>query len=750
VSVSRFVTVDLETRSACDLRAHGGHLYATDPTTRLLCVPWHADGVYHVWLPGVDEVPADLLQTHLPGVTVHCGPEWPPIPTDRPWVGHNCYGFDEPVWKALAPARLQPKRWVDTQCLALAAGLPAGLNNIGERLWGAGKYAEGSKAMKDASRARGLMDCEASDVPIGVTILVARYAVQDVKLTVDLLEHLGETLHLPDAEHRVIEAHRRVNNRGAKVDAGLVSALYRLSNEAVEDAVREIAELTGGHLASIEDLRSRTKMVKWLEELGATRQLLVDAGGGKKKVSLRREVVAKLLAMYQVEDTGPPLSRTEQDDDADEADSGLHGEDMTLACRVLSLRQAAMRITAGKLAAAGNRVDTAGVARGLFAYWAAHTGRWAGRGIQVQNLPRAKEGVPVWPLLRLYETTGTLELSRVRDLLAAEARRKKLPRPATADDAASALIRSLFVPHTGDRDLLAADLASIEVRVLAWLAGEQWLMDEFAKNGDPYIAFCKRVTGETITKKDPRRQVFKVLELGGGYQCGGDTMMLYAAANGVDLSKFGLTAQSAVDSYRDAHPAIAGEVAGIMDGGRRWRRGGFWNDLNDASLAVVRGVTPEAKVGRLTFYGSKGHLYCVLPSGRELVYRSARIVQINKWGKDRPQVVYASPRWRSTSLYGGKIAENVTQAVASDFIRYALVRMEEAGFRVVLHVHDEIVASGDRRRLDEFMTIITEVPPWATGFPLGAEGGFLPRYAKAPPKGKTWAEQTWQNGVRLK
>jgi len=1022
---SRFVVVDLETRSACDLKKHGGHLYATHPTTRLLCVPWY-DGEYHVWLPGVDRpIPPALLTTHLPGVVVHTGPEFPDIPTDRHWVGHNCFGFDEPVWKELAPAHLQPRRWIDTYCLALASGLPGGLGQIGERLWGEGKYQAGSAELTKASRAKGVYDCDPENVPLGSTLLVARYAVQDVRLTVALLDELDRTLHMTPHELQVLAAHRVVNNRGVRVDAGLVTALYRLSNEAVADCVKRIAELTEDengvpYFPDTDSLRKRTRVLDWVKQQG------VDFGD-----SLRREVVAEFVEGMKGE-----LEEPERDEEEDGGTDVTSTKNLKLVVEVLQLRQAAMRITGAKLEAAGNRVDVEGIARGLFAYYGAHTGRWAGRGIQVQNLPRPKEGVPVWPLLRCYREQD-LGIDPVRRLLTAEQRRVNVKRakdeqplmrhPATADDAASGLIRSLFVPHRCgrcdttkprcprcDECLLAADLAAIEVRVLNWLAGVDWMMDVFRAGGDPYIEFCRKVTGRTIMKKDPLRQVFKVLILGAGYQLGADGFAVYAAANGVDLEEHGLTPQGAIDLYRDAYPEIAGRVQHVFDGGRKWRTGGLWNDFNAAAIQTVQTGAPT-EAGRCKLYKAAGHLYVVLPSGRELVYRNAGIETVHKWGKDRPQVVYSSPRFRRTRVYGGKwcwsgdtliltesgpkpirgittrdriwdgvgwvrhdgvahngmkevgswlgqsvtgdhliadgeswkpltasdaeysarslrngaaslpsewsylaagrgprrgvcatvettvpskldaccgglstlapragsegpdrnrsvigtcsrpqpcircgptgtrgsypdaptpstgrtgttgagesgctgngcwtdgsssstpshcktgtgpdsistagttrdttnqgtyvwspdpstvrtdvydivncgprhrytvvtpygcvIAhncENITQAVASDFIRHSLVLCEQAGIKVVLHVHDEIVASGWRDQLPLFMKLMTSVPSWAPGFPLAAEGGWLPRYAKAPPKGKTWKEQEWRDGVRVK
>jgi len=754
---SRFVTVDLETRSACDLKEHGGHVYAEHATTRLLTVAWHVDDEYHVWIPGHEEAPETLVDLHLRGVRVHFGATPPEIPTDRPWVGHNAFGFDELVWSRLG--HVQPKKWIDSMALASAAGLPAGLQHIGERLWGEGKYKEGSNELIKASRATSINDCEAVDVPIGSTILVARYNVQDVRLTVDLMEELNESLHLPQHEHELLAAHREINNRGVQIDTALVSALYRLANDAVRDCVAEIAALTEGEFPDEPSLRKREKVIAWVERYGAKQHLMVSAvgrdGSRQKKATLRREVVSQLLAMYD-----ESVKLPEQLDYDEEPDgSQIDGARLALVCRVLSLRQAALRITGAKLDAAGKRVDAMGIARALFAYWAAHTGRWAGRGIQVQNLPRPKEGVPVWALIREFRRTGQLDLNRVRAYLAADhrrvnAKRKKdgqapLARPATADDAASGMIRSLFIPHEGDECLLAADLAAIEARVLAWLAGEEWLLNVFAKGGDPYVSFCERVTGERITKKDSRRQVWKVILLGAGYQLGAEKLAVYAASQGVDLSVAGLSPVDAIEAYRDAHSRIAGTVGGTFEDGRRWRTGGLWNDLNAAALEVVANGG-SVDVARCTFYRERGHLYVRLPSGRELIYRNARIVNRVKWGKERPTVIYASPRWRTTELYGGKLAENITQAVASDFIRAALVKMRRAGLRVVLHVHDEIVASGWRHQLALFMQLITEVPEWATGFPLEAEGGWLPRYAKGPPKGLRWKEQVWRNGTRVK
>lgn len=752
MSNPQFVVIDLETRSACNLRDRGGYLYAKDPTTRLLTVSWWVDGEYHVWLPGVDSLPEALRKQHLEGVTVHLGPTRPHIPTDRTWIGHNAWGFDEPVWATLMPPEAQPRRWEDSQCHAAAAGLPMGLNQIGVRLWGEGKYAEGSAALMKASIATSINDCEACDVPVGVTALVARYNVQDVKLTLDLMWHLNDTLHLTPEERELQRAHREINARGCRIDTEMLSALYRLSNEAVADCVEQITELTRDRVtgvpafASIKDLRKRNRVIQWVKDAG------FDFGE-----SLAREVVNTWIETESVK--GDHRAQEEPDDTDPDAPTVVGAAtNLQLVIRVLQLRQSALRITGGKLEAAGNKVDAYGIIRGLFAYYGAHTGRWAGRGVQVQNLPKPKPGVPIWRLLSLFRRRGSFPMHEVKAILAGEAAKleaakRKLKYLPTCDDVASGLIRCLFIPHVGDRVLMAADLAAIEVRVLAWLAGEAELLSSFFTGADPYIRFCKKVTGRDITKRDKERDMWKAGVLGLGFQLGNEARVTaYVATYGIDLGDYGFTAAQFVNAYRDAHPKIAGERVGEFEDAsgavRPIRRDGFWQNLQEAAITCVRdGI--ETRVGRLQFYKHAGNMYLVLPSGREIVYRNARIVSEFKWGRDRDGVTYSSPRRKSVRLHGGILAENVVQATASDFIRHALVLMHRDGPTPVLHVHDEIVASGRKEQLPEFMRKVTTLPPWADGFPLGAEGGLLPRYAKTPPKGLIWREQSWLNGVRV-
>lgn len=752
------VIIDLETRSTCDLKARGGWNYAKDKNTSLLTVSWSnmadPEEIYHLWLPTVDEFDRDylkppsdqLLRIHLPEVRVYYGPDVPDelaSTVQQPWVAHNAWSFDQLVWEAVQPT-VTPKDWIDTYPLALAAGLPGGLNDIGKRLWGDGKYEEGSRVAKEATRAKNADDADPRNVPVGQLVQVGRYNVQDVRLLRWLWKELQDSLVLPDWEWEVLALHRRINARGVQVDMNLAGALSKLSIEARKHAVEEIAELTGGRLASLEDLRKRTKVFAWLEENG------VDLG---KDPSLRKEIIQR----YIEKNDKPVGDDSEQlHADTEEPEENVVHTNLPKALKVLELRMSALRITDAKLEAAGYSICSDSRVRMLFAYWAAHTGRWAGRRIQVHNLPRPKEGVDVWKAVKLFDEFGELPYAAIRELVNAVERTEQT-RFLSVDDYSSALIRLMFT-GVGDVPLAAADLANIEARVLAWLAGETWLMRAFWEDTDPYMAMAERIFGKRDTwdmtgvkslKKHPFRQVGKVVELGSGYGLGLSKFSIYAASNGIDLSKVGVTPKECIEGYRSSHPAIAGQEAGEYKG-RKYYKGGFWDQLNEAAIKAVLNNT-ETVVGKIRFEKHRGNLLVHLPSERRLVYRNVRAGMVTpSYAKGTDKLVmsvqYASPRFGLNTMYGGKWAENVTQAVARDFLAHGLSNVERRGMPVVLHVHDEGVAeTGD---LDGFMSAITELPPWAPDFPLDAEGSLLPRYSKSPPPGVS--EVVYRNGKRLK
>lgn len=735
----RPVFIDLETRSPCDLPTRGGWNYAADPHTRLLTVAWRdgEDGRDCVWMPGLDECDAVWKTAHLPEALVFHGPLVPgPLADlrDRPWVAHNAEGFDRHVWEARVG--WSPAAWVDTVPLALAVGLPGGLAAIGKRLWGEGKYEAGQKSLKLASRCT-KADCDPRNVPVGQQWLIAKYNIQDVRLLAALWPYLAP--HADPREDRVLRAHNAINGRGVRIDRDLVRCLVNLAAESKARAVEHIAELTKDDphpLPTETAVQSRTAVFRWLESVGV-----------KFGTSLRKDIVARWIEAW---DTS---SGDEREPDApDDGEAPPPG--LARIVKVMQLRLNALRITGGKLTAALESVCGDGRARGLYAYWGAHTGRWSGRRIQLQNLPRPKAGVDTWKLIRHYESTGGLSYGDVAALLPTG---QHAYRHLTPDDAAGALLRSILLPDEG-KVLATADLSQIEARVLAWLAGDRDLVSVYESGGDPYIRMAEVIQGPKegwpnpdgvkYSKHPYRQYVGKVPVLACGYGGGPAAVGNYCAMLGFDMEDYGVTPQQVVTAWRKAHPLIAGKYVGDKNG-RAVFHGGLWRELDDAAKRAVGGV--HAIVGPVVF-GSRGpHLVVRLPSGRELYYRDAAIEEVKPmWAKHEdvliPSVVFTHPRYGRKAAYPGLWAENIVQAISRDVLAHGLVMVEEEGMPVCLHTHDEGGASIDESEWPAFMSAFTTCPTWLPCFPLDAQGGVASRYAKDPEPGR--GEETWRNGKR--
>lgn len=674
--------IDLETRSPCDLKAEGGRRYAEHPGTEILTVAWIHGETRCIWFPGLMVMPpAGLLATQLSGVEVHVGPTNPVPP--GPLVAHNAWGFDSHVWKA---AFNDNREWIDTEPLARACGLPGGIDKIGERLRGAGKHKEG--------KARLLKFCRSDSKHPGVgdLCMIAKYNLDDVEILKLAYEYVSARPQTP-TESRVLATHKRINDRGIRVDLDLCRKIANLSEIATARTVADIATATNGALGSLEDLRSRTKVFDWVRSQQAS-----------VGTSLRKDALETLF-------------REHEDDEGDTEDEDAQGIRLTpVVRRVLTQRFSALRITGAKVSAAMKAAHH-GRLHDILVYYGAHTGRWAGRRVQPQNLPRPKPGVDPWAIL---DTD-----------LSAEAVLATLGSGATLDDAISGLLRSIFIPDDGCF-FAAADYNAIEPRVLAWLAEEEKLLTSFREGTCPYLAMASKLYGEAITnKKDPRRQVGKVVVLGCGYQLGEQKMGLYALAQGIDLEAAGVTPSAAVNAYRDQFPEIAGAMSD-----RGYRVGGLWNGLNYAAIKAC--LTGKGEYRQIAFRHDGRDLRMILPSGRALFYPSARVEDIVPvWGGvPKKSVVCKSTFGLDKVMYGGKWAENATQAVARDPLAEALVNADAEGIFVPLHVHDEGVAQvSTQAEAKMFTEIMARKSPWATGLPLSVECDTMPRYSKTSPKG---------------
>lgn len=361
--------------------------------------------------------------------------------------------------------------------------------------------------------------------------------------------------------------------------------------------------------------------------------------------------------------------------------------------KVLEHRQELSRASVSKYRAMERAVCLDGRVKGLLQFYGAgRTGRWAGRVVQVQNL--TKNYIPDIENASKLVKAGAFDSI---DVLFKESK----------NDILSQLVRTALVASPGHR-LIVSDFSAIEARVIAWFAGEQWRLNVFQTHGKIYEASAAQMFNvpiESIDKSSPLRQKGKVSELALGYQ-GGPFALESMGALDMGLEKSEL--QGLVDAWRAANPKIVQ----------------FWYACDRAAIEAVKGKT-TVKTHGITFQCTRGILYITLPSGRKLAYVRPRL-EPNQYGKD--SLVFDGlntvGKWGKVDTYGGKLVENIVQATARDLLAVSMLRLRDAGYDIVMHVHDEIVTDtpigfGSLAEVEEIMS---EPVEWAEGLPLGADG----------------------------
>ncbi len=361
--------------------------------------------------------------------------------------------------------------------------------------------------------------------------------------------------------------------------------------------------------------------------------------------------------------------------------------------KVLELRQDGAKSSTAKLDSMENAAGPDDRMRGLLVYHGAATGRWSGKLVQPQNFPRPAK-----------------KQDELNEIIAKLKRGESVADHGAGTQIASDLLRSMLIAKPGHR-LLFADYSAIEARVLAWLAGETTLVETFAQGGDVYKVMAKDIYNKPVDKIDGNeRQVGKMAILGCGYGMGGKRFAEQCAAMGiaVDVEE----AKRIVSVYREANSAISG----------------YWRQLEEEFLENCRGVI------------ARGGEFARLPlkSGRCLTYHNPRIVERETpWGEKRESVEVdtlnsVTRQWTSQIIWGGLLTENVVQATSRDLMAGAMMRLEMAGYPVVMSVHDEIICEvpAERGVLAEMIELMVEVPAWAKGCPIAAEGKAGLRYEK--------------------
>lgn len=568
-------------------------------------------------------------------------------------VAHNS-AFERGAFARWLGQDMPPEEWEDTMILAAMNGLPMSLDDVGAALQLRDqKIKEGTLLINYFCR-----PCKATIANGGRTRNLPEHApdkwerfVEYCRRDVEVCQAIWQKLHrfpIPDWERKVWALDARINERGVLVDTELAEAAIAVDEAFKSEHTDELRRLT-----ALDNPNSVSQLKEWLEGVGVEVDSLNKATVSELRKQLPDPTTRRVLELRQL------LGKTS------------------------TKKYEAMTTTAGK----DHRV------RGLLQYYGAgRTGRWAGRLVQVQNLPQN----------HLDQIGLVRELVRARDLETLELLFDSVP------DVLSQLIRTAFVAKPG-YTFLVADYAAIEARVIAYLAGERWRMDVFAQGGDIYCSSASQMFKVPVEKHGINghlRQKGKVAELACGYGGGVGALKDFGA------DKMGLSEeemQQIVDQWRQASPTIPR----------------FWRDAENAAKRALEnpGRTFALPCG-VKYMRDADALRCRLPSGRILSYWGAQIGDHN----GRPSVLFmrqnqTTRKWEKTETWGGKLVENIVQAVARDCLAVALLRLDEAGYKITFHVHDEVIVEApDGTRWEDVAEVMGRPIDWAPGLLLRGDG----------------------------
>lgn len=599
---------------------------------------------------------------------------------------HNAF-FDRNVIAKLLNIRTDVTRWRCSMAQALSHGLPGGLDPLCTVL---GVPIEDAK-IKDGHRLI-LKFCCGKTVPDGKDPewpLFIQYAINDITAMRACVQKMPNWNYLGE-ELRLYHVDQIINDRGFAVDT-------QLAAEAVK---------------ALKAQKERLDDATWIATCGSV------------SAATQRDALLLYLCEHQgcvLRDLrAPTIIEALEDESLEESTKAL-----------LRIRLEASKTSTSKFKRMLDSTGKGGRLRGTLQYsGAARTARWAGRVFQPQNLPRP-----------------TMKLADIR--LAIQSIREGRPDIATLfapiGQACSNSLRGLIVAPEG-KTLNVSDYSAIEGRVNAWLAGEDWKVTAFRNKEELYCIIYEKAFNlppGTVTKKDPRRQIGKVLELALGYGGGVGAFLNMAAVYNLDLEELGRTIEPFDKSLEAWERAIEdGTTYGLskevycacdtLKIGYRKANPNItqsWYQYEAAARDVINRRDKDYKVhvGPLTFDCNATWMRIRLPSGRFLCYALPKIMRDGT-------ITYMSWRnkkWVRTKTYGGKLCENIVQAIARDLLGYALLLLHDRGYETVLHIHDEIVAEVPKgSNLDEFVKVMTTKPRWAAGLPLTAEGFASERYEK--------------------
>ena len=657
--MTHHLSIDLETYSSVNLKKAGAQAYIRSPDFEILLFAYSLDGgpVQVIDMAQGEVIPTDILAALT-------APEY---------LKHAYNAAFE--WGCLSRymgQELPPSQWRDTMLHGLYCGYTAGLEATGRAL---GIPEDKQKLNTGKALIRYFcVPCKPTKANGGRTRnyphhdpdkwrLFKEYNAQDVEAEMEIARFLS-TFPVPAEVQKQWETDLIINARGVAVDMDFVHGALEMGDTVRTELTDEAVKISG-----LYNPNSVRQLSQWLSD-----------ETGEDVSNLRKETVAEMLA---------------RDDNSAEVN------------RMLEIRQELGKTSTKKYDAIEEAVCADGRVRGLLQFYGANrTGRWAGRLVQVQNLPRTYTE----PLELARELVKGRKLDALRVIYG------------SPNDTLSQLIRTAFVAAPGNV-LIDADFSAIEARVISWLAGEEWRLEVFRTHGKIYEASASQMFGvplERIKKGNPEyalRQRGKVAELALGYQGGVGAMRNMDVGNLLaDLSDDEV--QEIVNRWRSTNPKIRN----------------MWYDFDSAAAEViVNGGTVRVRDCVLAReYDCLRGATCMaitLPSGRKLYYIDPAVGE-NRWGGSSLSYMgmdQTTKKWKRIETYGGKLVENCVQAIARDCLAQAIEYLEAAGLPVVFHVHDEVVIDvapfgTDTEMLDKVVSIMTRPIPWAQGLPLGADG----------------------------
>lgn len=652
----RVLGIDIETYSDIDLQSCGSFRYIDSDAFEVLLFGYS-------WA-GAPSTVVDLL----------CGEEVPEEVVDALYdqnvikTGWNNAFERYALWKHFG-RYLPPEQWDDTMVLAGVCGLPMNLAGACDALHmgeDTGKMKEGKALIQyfckpcKPTKANGGRTRNLPEHAPEKWEKFKKYCGRDVDSEGDIRRKLLK--FVPDVtEHRFWCLDARINEKGIRYDPVLAEAAIQMDAESKAALTEKAVQISG-----LENPKSVAQIKAWLQEQE-----------GIEVPSLNKKEVADVI--------------------------GQLTQDATK--EFMDLRKEIAKSSTSKYDAMVRSAGPDEHIRGCFQFYGANrTGRFAGRLVQLQNLPQ--NHIPDLALARSLVRSGNAETV---ELLYE-----------SISDTLSQLIRTALLPEAGQR-LIVSDFSAIEARVIAWFAGEEWRLKVFEDGGDIYCQSASQMFKVPVVKhgiNGELRQKGKVAELACGYGGGVNALIAFGA------DKMGMTDEEMAETvamWRDASPNICN----------------LWKSLENAAIkAITRKTSSVSRLGNVRFDYENGILWMNLPSGRRIAYWDAQYTP-SKWKKGQKAISYMgtdqkTKKWTRLETWGGKLTENLVQATARDCLRDKMLALDEAGFDIRMHVHDEIVVTEPRdgKTLEQMNAIMNAPLPWAEGLPLRGDGYYCDFYQK--------------------